>query len=604
MSEHGPKKVTCKKCGRSTFPTRQGNCFYCGKPLDDHAAVLAEPRQLGGPARFVPQGDDRRHYLVLETGGHVELTPGQLFVIGRDPHASLVVNSPDVSRQHCEVDWEEGGTKRPVLCEVRSKNGTYLNERLVVRGQREPLRSGDTVRLGPGSVLRYYYVTPRDFEALQKEWGAAQTTEFRPFVPSDEDRARAAEGAEARGASTRLQGLPSPGAPAPEPARVEEAVKLQGRLKDVSAAGLLKFIHEQRLTGVLTFFDGQERGEAHMEDGRCVLATYGQLTGREVIEKLVTLTEGGYRFRKASEERRERDPLPFPARGKLSDRPANELVAAIESHGLSGELSINDGPEVSADAVFVDGVWTDARFGDIVGKMAKHMIAGLRHGEYRFREADAPSVRAGERAPTREHEAVIAALVDHPDPAGASPWTGREAERSRQDLATMPLSALDPPTRADRDPITPPRPSSGADTRVGTSRAPAPPLRPTRGAPPPPTRPASSSGRQVAPPLPERLARSTAAARPTAGERPSGPRPSDRQPLRDADGRPASPPSPPAPSPLRPPSGTYKKEPPLREERAAPPQGTRPPLRLSGESGRTRKQPPPLPSRGDEAEQA
>src|SRR5690606_5269190 len=141
-----------------------------------------------------------------------ELSPGQLFVIGRDPHASLVVNSPDVSRQHCEVDWEEGGTKRPVLCEVRSKNGTYLNERLVARGQREPLRSGDTVRLGPGSVLRYYYVSARDFEGLQKEWGAAQTAEFRVFLPTDEDRARAAEGAEARNASGRLQGLPAPGA--------------------------------------------------------------------------------------------------------------------------------------------------------------------------------------------------------------------------------------------------------------------------------------------------------------------------------------------------------------------------------------------------------
>src|SRR5687767_2527665 len=103
----GSNKVTCKKCGRATFPTRAGNCFYCGKPLEDLAATHAEPRALGRDApRFTAQADDRRHYLVLETGGHAEMTPGQLFVIGRDPHASLVVNALEVSRQHCEVDWE------------------------------------------------------------------------------------------------------------------------------------------------------------------------------------------------------------------------------------------------------------------------------------------------------------------------------------------------------------------------------------------------------------------------------------------------------------------------------------------------------------------
>src|SRR5262245_60092033 len=121
MAEGANNKVTCKKCSRATFPTRAGNCFYCGKPLEDLASTHAEPRSLSregmSSPRFTAQADDRRHYLVLETGGHTEMTPGQLFVIGRDPHASLIVNAPEVSRQHCEVDWE-GDSKRPVVCEV------------------------------------------------------------------------------------------------------------------------------------------------------------------------------------------------------------------------------------------------------------------------------------------------------------------------------------------------------------------------------------------------------------------------------------------------------------------------------------------------------
>ena len=59
-ADYGPPKVNCKKCGRASVPGRSGRCFYCGKPLEDVPAH-AEPRQLGGPARFTPQSDDRRH---------------------------------------------------------------------------------------------------------------------------------------------------------------------------------------------------------------------------------------------------------------------------------------------------------------------------------------------------------------------------------------------------------------------------------------------------------------------------------------------------------------------------------------------------------------
>ena len=68
--------------------------------------MVEEPRQLGGPARFTRQADDRGHFLVAETREPIVLDAGKLFVIGRDPRASLLVHAPEVSRQHCEIDWK------------------------------------------------------------------------------------------------------------------------------------------------------------------------------------------------------------------------------------------------------------------------------------------------------------------------------------------------------------------------------------------------------------------------------------------------------------------------------------------------------------------
>ncbi|HBP18140.1 MAG TPA: hypothetical protein DEA08_10150, partial [Planctomycetes bacterium] len=87
-----------------------------------------EPRLLGsGNARFQPQSSDQVHVLVVSTGEPIELSAGKLFVMGRDPRASLVVRLPEVSRQHAEIDWDDNDPPRPLLNEIRSRNGTFLN---------------------------------------------------------------------------------------------------------------------------------------------------------------------------------------------------------------------------------------------------------------------------------------------------------------------------------------------------------------------------------------------------------------------------------------------------------------------------------------------
>src|SRR5579872_5609737 len=158
------KFVVCPKCTKQT-PLRSGSCLYCGALLDGARHVptgssaeklLEEPRQLGGGSgsRFQKTYDGRGHYMFLGAREPIPVEPNKLFVIGRDPHSSLVVHSPEVSRQHCEIDWR-GDPARPVVVEVRARNGTFVNDRPLERGVPEPLRDRDVIRLGRDFELVY-----------------------------------------------------------------------------------------------------------------------------------------------------------------------------------------------------------------------------------------------------------------------------------------------------------------------------------------------------------------------------------------------------------------------------------------------------------------
>lgn len=72
------------------------------------------------------------------------------FTIGRDPEANpVVLDSPDVSRQHALVTPREGGW---AISDLGSTNGTQVND-APVRGE-QPLASGDLVRVG-GTIFKY-----------------------------------------------------------------------------------------------------------------------------------------------------------------------------------------------------------------------------------------------------------------------------------------------------------------------------------------------------------------------------------------------------------------------------------------------------------------
>jgi pSer/pThr/pTyr-binding forkhead associated (FHA) protein len=69
--------------------------------------------------------------------------------VGRAPGNDVVVEDPAVSSQHCRIRPADGGGFE--LIDLKSTNGTFLNERRVTR---EQLAAGDNIKVGQ-TVLQF-----------------------------------------------------------------------------------------------------------------------------------------------------------------------------------------------------------------------------------------------------------------------------------------------------------------------------------------------------------------------------------------------------------------------------------------------------------------
>ncbi len=84
-------------------------------------------------------------------------SPGKVFelneteiTVGRDIHAGIVINIPEVSRRHARFRRDAGGY---ILEDLGSTNGTFVNgQRLMAP---TTLRSGDTIRFGEAITLMF-----------------------------------------------------------------------------------------------------------------------------------------------------------------------------------------------------------------------------------------------------------------------------------------------------------------------------------------------------------------------------------------------------------------------------------------------------------------
>lgn len=100
------------------------------------------------------------NYLLVLVGKHkgmkIKLPPTH-FLIGRDPRCHLRPASTDVSRHHCAI-----ACRGPVvqLCDLKSENGTFLNDQPVSGTIR--VQDGDILRVGSLSFKFFINVEPED----------------------------------------------------------------------------------------------------------------------------------------------------------------------------------------------------------------------------------------------------------------------------------------------------------------------------------------------------------------------------------------------------------------------------------------------------------
>ncbi|MCP4540924.1 MAG: FHA domain-containing protein [Chloroflexi bacterium] len=101
--------------------------------------------------------------------------PGQTFmldqdllIIGRDPHNNIVINDPQISRQHARI-MRQGDLM--VVEDAGSTNGTFVNGMRLTGPH--ALANGDVVGLGDVVTLTYYGASAATTEPLVEEPTAA-----------------------------------------------------------------------------------------------------------------------------------------------------------------------------------------------------------------------------------------------------------------------------------------------------------------------------------------------------------------------------------------------------------------------------------------------
>lgn len=491
--------VPCTSCGR-VVPTRHKKCVYCGSPVDSSASpgksggggrksgkrsasgtMHEEPRMLGDKkARFQKVSSDKTHVLVVPTGEPIELSAGKLFVIGRDPRASLVVHSGDVSRQHAEIEWDKADPPRPMINEIRAQNGTYLNGAQVRPGAPQPLRSGDEIQLGESFRARYLHVTARELRLELQERGGDDTR-----------RAARPKGVAGGGASAGPQAAPA-GEAMPQPDATVlgdlvaaafgegdlSALETQGDFSRQHGKLLVKRLYSQRQTGVLTVFDGTDVGEMILVEGRCRHARLGMLTNRDALEYVARLNRGKFRFRADDPDLLVDAPPPaevdehgLSLSGDFRQTPASDVVRDLVARRSNGVLTVFS-DQATGQVVLREGICQEAAYAGQRERDALDAIVRLTGGVFRFRPTTIDTLTPPTWSmPPREE----------PSPALAPRGTLRRSPLRPPEDETGVL-------RRSTQPVRPPRSAGVTGTHRRRGPVPPPPPRGRRRPPPPPPR--------------------------------------------------------------------------------------------------------------------
>ena len=93
-------------------------------------------------------------WLVMTLGpkrGSTILLDRSVMRIGRDPENEIVIDHPQVSRNHARLTWQ---SNQVFIEDVGSSNGTFVNRIRLASAQR--LNNGDVIGLGGVVLLTFY----------------------------------------------------------------------------------------------------------------------------------------------------------------------------------------------------------------------------------------------------------------------------------------------------------------------------------------------------------------------------------------------------------------------------------------------------------------
>ena len=118
--------------------------FRPGRSLDANRDPAAPPPP--------PQQDVARNWALVNVkpeANEKHAISGDSVMVGRDRTCAIVLQHPAVSRRHARITV---GGQAPVLEDLQSANGTYVNNNRV---DRVVLKAGDIVRFGADPACSY-----------------------------------------------------------------------------------------------------------------------------------------------------------------------------------------------------------------------------------------------------------------------------------------------------------------------------------------------------------------------------------------------------------------------------------------------------------------
>ncbi|MCG3149302.1 MAG: hypothetical protein PCFJNLEI_02762 [Verrucomicrobiae bacterium] len=211
-------------------------------------------------------------------GHEFPLDSDQELVIGRGDEADLQIVEDTISRKHARIFFRND----EIVIEDLSKNGTYVNSRLI---QKAVLMPGDLIYIGQ-SILKI--AAPRP---------ALVPTAIPAFAWLGTDSAVGFE-------NTVITGVPAPNRAVsafnkPQPVGSSTGEHFRGSLGDIALTDLLQLLSTSRKSGVLILRSADMLGKIFVEKGRIVYATMDEIepvNPQKVLYRLLRWTEGTFEF--------------------------------------------------------------------------------------------------------------------------------------------------------------------------------------------------------------------------------------------------------------------------------------------------------------------